>query len=90
MAGDPPFPYALTEHAREVIAERRIPLRWLIQTIENPEIVHPDLEDAALRHALARVPEFRDRVLRVIYNPGEQSWRIVTVYFFDRSMKGKI
>ncbi len=45
---------------------------------------HPDL-----RHALGRIPEHGDRVLRVIYNVGVDPVRIVTVYF-DRKMRDKL
>ena len=42
-----------------------------------------------LRHALARIPERDDRVLRVVYNENVHPWRIVTAYF-DRAMRGKL
>jgi len=45
--------------------------------------------DPSLRHALATVPDFGGRVLRVIYNPLATPPVIVTAYF-DRTMKGKL
>ncbi len=42
-----------------------------------------------LTHALRAIPEFGDRVLRVIYNRTKHPPHIVTA-FFDRSMKGKL
>ena len=43
-----------------------------------------DPEDLALGHALGRIPEHGDSVLRVVYNKTVKPWRIVTVYF-DRT-----
>ncbi len=42
-----------------------------------------------LIHALRAIPEFGDRVLRVIYNRTRQPPHVVTA-FFDRGMKGKL
>ena len=83
------FPFELPEHAAVVIRERGIRLTWVQHTIETPAKVESDAADPELRHALATVPEFGDRVLRVIYNHSTRPWRIVSVYF-DRSMKGRL
>lgn len=48
-----------------------------------PERVELDEVDPDLEHRLARIPEFGNRVLRVIVNPSVTPARIVTV-FFDR------
>ena len=82
------FPFALTGHAAEVIAQRGIPLEWVERVLKEPQKVEPDAEDPALRHALARIPEHGDRVLRVIYNASAEPWSVVTAYF-DRSQRGK-
>ena len=42
-----------------------------------------------LKHALRRIPEYDDRILRVVYNETSEPWRVVTV-FFDRTMRGKL
>jgi hypothetical protein len=49
----------------------------------------PDREDPELRHALARIPEYGDRVLRVVYNQTTVPWRIITVYF-DRTQRNRL
>ncbi|EAZ93103.1 DUF4258 domain-containing protein [Crocosphaera chwakensis] len=35
------------------------------------------------------IPEFGNRVLRVVYKPTENPIKVITVHF-DRSMKGKL
>lgn len=40
-------------------------------------------------HAMARIPEYGDRVLRVIYNHAASPEHIITA-FFDRRMKGRL
>ncbi len=83
------FPCALTTHAKVVIAEREIPLEWVARILTNPQSLEADSEDPALGHALGRIPEHGDRVLRVVYNKTVTPWRIVTVYF-DRTQKDKL
>lgn len=82
------FPYALTAHAAKVIAEREIPGEWIIRVLEHPVRTELDRVDKELRHALAPVPEFGNRVLRVIYNHTVNPWLIVSVYF-DRTQRGR-
>jgi hypothetical protein len=54
-----------------------------------PILAERDKEDPLLTHVLAKIPEFGDRVLRMVYNPSVHPPRIVTV-FFDRKMKGRL
>ena len=58
--------YELTEHARDALETRNIELRWLEHVIDSPEAMEPDPVDPDLEHRLARIPEWGDRVLRVI------------------------
>lgn len=83
------FPFALTIHAKVVIAEREIQMEWVARILTNPQRMETDSEDPALGHALGRIPEHGDRVLRVVYNKTVKPWRIVTVYF-DRTQKDKL
>lgn len=83
------FPYQISDHARKTILERDIDLAWISRVVQHPIKTHPDLLDPEAMHALAKIPERGDRVLRVIYNPTVSPWRIVTA-FFDRRMKGKL
>jgi hypothetical protein len=75
--------HELTEHAREALERRNIELAWVERTIDTPEATEPDPVDADLEHRLARVPEWGNRVLRVIVNRTATPTRIVTA-FFDR------
>ena len=80
-------PYELTAHAAVVIAEREIELAWVDRAFLDPERTEADRHDPSLRHALRRIAERNDRVLRVIYNDSVDPPKIVTAYF-DRRQKG--
>ena len=79
--------YHLTDHARDALEKRRISLEWMERTLDAPEWTEKDTIDEDLEHRLARIPEFGDRVLRVIANIKAAPPRIVTVYF-DRRRTG--
>lgn len=50
------------------MAERRIPAAWVERILQSPERIELDKSDPALRHALGRIIEQDDRILRVVYN----------------------
>jgi hypothetical protein len=81
--------YVLSAHARTVIAERGIALEWIERVITQPDATEAAVADPALRHALGRIAEHDNRVLRVIYNDSVRPLRVVTAYF-DRTMKDKL
>lgn len=81
--------YELSAHAMTVMAERGILQTWVERVLTSPEHTEPDATDPLLRHALGRVPERGDRVLRVVYNETVRPWRVVTAYF-DRAMRGRL
>lgn len=81
--------YVLTEHAREVIARRQIRDAWIEQALVAPCLTEPDAVDPALEHRLAVIPEFGNRVLRVIVNVQASPSRVITAYF-DRRMRGAL
>lgn len=81
--------YTLSTHAIDTIRERKIRPEWITATMTKPVMTEPDQDDATLTHALQVIPEYGDRVLRVIYNHTKHPPHIVTV-FFDRGMKGKL
>lgn len=83
------FPYQLTGHAQQVISARQIPVEWIVRVLQAPQKVESDAQDPELVHALARIPENGDRVLRVVYNETTELWRIVTVYF-DRAQRNRL
>jgi len=78
--------YSLTEHARNALHKRGIPHTWVEQTVNAPEVTETDEVDPDLEHRLARIPEFENRVLRVVVNDKVQPPRIITA-FFDRRVK---
>ena len=84
----PPARYELTEHAASVIAEREIERDWSDRVISTPERTVADRADSRLMHALGRIVERENRVLRVVYNASVSPARIVTCYF-DRGQRGK-
>lgn len=75
--------YALTEHARDALMKRQIQMAWVEQAFSAPEVTEADPVDSNLEHRLARIPEFGNRVLRVVVNSKRTPPHIVTV-FFDR------
>lgn len=78
--------YEFTEHAKQMIAEREIAIEWVERVLNNPVKIQQDKQDPTLRHALGRIKEYGNRVLRVVYNEAADPKRIITVYF-DRKMK---
>jgi len=83
------FPYEISDHARETIRERSIELEWIMRVLNDPALTEPDRLDPDAMHALAVIPEYGDRVLRVTYNPTVSPWRIITAHI-DRRMKGRL
>lgn len=75
--------YVLTEHARDMLEKRQIPVAWMERALRMPEATEADRMDPALEHRLVRVPEFGNRVLRVIVNCEKVPPAVVTI-FFDR------
>jgi hypothetical protein len=84
----PESDFELTAHAATVIAEREIDIAWITRTLERPDRTETDRDDSSLTHALARIEERDDRILRVVYNPSVNPLRVVTAYF-DRRQRGK-
>jgi uncharacterized protein DUF4258 len=80
--------FELTAHAAAAIKARGIDPAWIGRVISGPERVERHAIDPTLRHALARIPERSDRVLRVVYNANVNPPRVVTAYF-DRRQRGK-
>ena len=80
--------YELTAHAVAVIAEREIDPVWVERVLANPDRTESDPRDATLVHALARIAERAERVLRVVYNRSANPPCVVTAYF-DRRQRDK-
>lgn len=62
---------------------------WVIRTLSDPERIEPDRADPEVNHALARIPEYGNRVLCVVYNHTVVPPRIVTA-FFDRRQRNRL
>lgn len=81
--------FTLSTHATRTIQARNIRTEWIATTLLAPAATEADPDDPTLVHALCVIPEFGERVLRVIYNRTKQPPHVVTA-FFDRGMKGKL
>jgi len=81
--------FQLTQHAQDVLARRRILIAWVERVLRAPEMVQPDQTDAELEHRLAQIPEFDNRVLRVIVNRVTNPEKVITFYF-DRNMRNRL
>ncbi|NOT01253.1 MAG: DUF4258 domain-containing protein [Phycisphaerales bacterium] len=76
-----------TQHAKDVIAERKIEVKWVERVLLAPQLVE-DADDG-LRHFFARILEREGRVLRVVVDPARDAWWVVTA-FLDRRMKDRL
>ncbi|MBX9811251.1 MAG: DUF4258 domain-containing protein [Burkholderiales bacterium] len=81
--------FTLSAHAQTVMAERGIHPDWVERVLTHPERMEQGANDPVLRHAIGRISENGNRVLRVVYNSSVEPVRIVTVYF-DRTLRGKL
>ena len=81
--------FTLSKHAEDTMREREISPTWLAMTMKAPEATEPHRDDPTLIHALRRIPDFGNRVLRVVYNQTKVPPHVVTVYF-DRNVRGKL
>ena len=81
--------FELTKHAQEAVRERAIPIEWIERTLDTPELVLPDPNDATVERRFRRIPEFGGRVLRVAVGTTDEPKQVVSA-FFDRKMKGKL
>ena len=66
-----------------MLVERNISIIWIERILSNPLLLERDKEDSMIRHVLGPVPEYGDRILRVIYNDTVEPWSVITA-FFDR------
>ncbi len=82
MADLPPLRF--TVHARTALGERRIPEEWVRRVLDRPEWAEPDPSWAGNTLAFGRVPEFGNRLLRVVYRDAAGERRVITA-FFDRT-----
>ena len=81
--------FTLSKHAIDAVQERGISREWVAVTMDNPERTEHHRDDRALMHALRRIPDLGNRVLRVAYNRAKEPPHVVTVYF-DRTLRGTL
>ncbi len=81
--------FTLSAHAEVAIVSRSIPIEWVERVVSDPDKKERDMDDPNLTHALKRIPEHEERVLRDVYNESANPIRIVTAYF-DRTMRNKL
>jgi len=76
--------YEFSEHASDMLRERKLRETWVQLALEDPEKKEP-MEDGPV-HYIRSIAQFGGRYLRVVVNPGVKPQRIVTV-FFDRRIR---
>jgi hypothetical protein len=81
--------HQLTSHAAAAVSKRKIDMAWIERALADPDRREPDPTKPGVMHALLRIPERNDRVLRVVYNWTVHPVRVVTVYF-DRRLRGRL
>jgi hypothetical protein len=81
--------FKLTHHAENAMIKRRIEKGWLERALAFPQRIEPDETDPILEHRLVAIPEFENRVLRVIINAHTNPIQVITM-FFDRKIRGKL
>lgn len=85
--GDEPVRYTLTRHASDGLQHRDISMAWLESALLSPDWTEADHIDPSLEHRLKVIPDFGNRVLRVIVNVHEMPVKVITA-FFDRRLRG--
>ena len=75
-----------TDHATDVLRERKIPEDWVWLAVEEPDAQEIGLDGNT--HFVKAVVDYEGRMLRVVVNMGTTPKRIVTV-FFDRRLRRK-
>jgi hypothetical protein len=71
------------------LERRQIRPEWIAAALQSPDRTDPDKFDPAVRHALKKIPEMDNRVLRVVYNSSVQPLRVISVHF-DRRLRGTL
>jgi len=78
--------FAFTSHARDMLAERKIPEDWVWRALNQPD--EKQLGKDGNMHYTKSIIENNGRVLHVIVNPNFHPNRIITL-FFDRRLRTK-
>ena len=81
--------FVLSKHAGVSAEEREIPLEWIRQTLEEPDLREADRRESGVELFYARIAACGNRVLKVVVNVQVDPWRVMSVYF-DRAMKERL
>jgi hypothetical protein len=84
MRNDSMIEYEFSEHAYDMIRERKIQEAWVKLAIDDPE--KREHKGDGTVHYIRAIEQYGGRYLRVVVNPGVQPQRIVTA-FFDRRVR---
>lgn len=76
-------PIQFTAHALDVLKERGILEKWVVEVLQRPAKIKADPTDARVRWAFAPIAEFGNRMMRVVYSEEPDRYRLITA-FFDR------
>lgn len=76
----------LTQHAQDVIDERKIDFVWIERAVYHPEWIVADPRRPGVERRFRAIPEYGNRVLRAACYETEGEIRILTV-FFDRDAR---
>ena len=53
--------FKLTLHAKQMIEEREVSMKWIEQALDSPNKVEQDKKDRDLKHYLRRIVENNDK-----------------------------
>lgn len=73
-----------TNHAKTMMHERLIQEDWVINTVNNPDMIEEKRENE--KHYLKQILQTGGKFLRVIVNPSVSPPRVITA-FFDRRVR---
>lgn len=75
----------LTDHVRQRMAERRIPVSWVEAAVQSPDWTGRD-RNPELAHAFKEIADFGGRILKVVHRRDGADILVVTAYF-DRGAR---
>ena len=75
-----------TQHAEVAMRERKINLSWVQRAIHTPDWTEADPTQAGAIRAFVRLPEYDNRVCRVVYVEEGDERRVITT-FVDRGRR---
>ena len=74
-------PLIFTFHAPARMVQRQIAPEWIERTVREPAWTEPDPKDPQAERRYRQIPEFGDRMLRVVVVETANAVRVITVTF---------